>query len=64
MFPNSTNVDFPEADLSLHILIATAFVLDSFSVKADDSSYFTKDGHGGKSLIVQFRELSGEIVLI
>jgi hypothetical protein len=36
------------------------FVLDSFSVKADDSSYFTKDGEGGKSLIVQFPELSGE----
>jgi hypothetical protein len=38
------------------------FVLDSFSVKADDSSYFTKDGHGGKefdcAVPVSFRERS------
>ncbi len=38
------------------------FVLDSFSVKADDSSYFTKDGYGGKefdcAVPLSFRERS------
>jgi len=55
------------SDTALRLIITSfdrhmEFVLDSFSVKADDSTYFTKDGHGGKefdcAVPLSFRERS------